>query len=294
MVNLLSQILSRKTYVNMIFGLGRFLAGLESKTLSINHNKWHYLDSGDLHKPVVVLLHGFGADKYTWLQYAPHIRKKYRVIIPDLPGFGDSGKDPTLDYSPRAQASRLALLFEALNLDSIHLAGNSMGGLIAIHFALGHPGKLSSLHLINAAGVESKKTSILETVIDEKRNPFRYTTIAEFNELLNLATYKTPWIPKLLKKDMVEKMKNNEEFYNGIFWELADSGYLDNELSRINTPVLVLWGKHDRLVDVSCAQTIKEQIPSAEIVINEFNGHMPMVESPKKSAKHYLRFLAKI
>ena len=144
----------------------RTLCGLQRRTMIIDGQTWSYLDSGGEQVPAV-LLHGFGADKYAWLAYGRLLRRRFRVIAPDLPGFGESPRDPALDYSVAAQCRRLHRFMTELGLSKVHLAGNSLGGFIAAWFALTYPEALHSLMLIDAAGVAGSRKSEADLTIEQ-------------------------------------------------------------------------------------------------------------------------------
>jgi pimeloyl-ACP methyl ester carboxylesterase len=81
-----------------------------------------------------------------------------------------------------------------------------------------------------------------------------------------------------------------------IFWTLVEDGTvhpLNDQLDRVKAPTLIIWGRHDQLIDVSCVEVLEAGIPNAESVVFEDVGHVPMIENPKGTAKHHLEFLAK-
>ncbi|MDH3806722.1 MAG: alpha/beta fold hydrolase, partial [Gammaproteobacteria bacterium] len=90
----------------LLHGLRGF-AGFKARSIDIAGVTWPYLEGGPKFGDVVILLHGFGGDKDNWPLYARFLRRAYRVIIPDLPGFGENAKDPGADYGMDAQAERL-------------------------------------------------------------------------------------------------------------------------------------------------------------------------------------------
>src|SRR5262245_31209432 len=128
--------------MTVVIALGRALCGLKHRKLEVDGFTWTYLDSAGRDKPIMLLVHGFGADKDTWLPYARLLRRRFRVIAPDLPGFGESVRDPAMDYSAEAQIDRLHRLIRALELGPVHLAGNSLGGYLSGWYALEYPATL--------------------------------------------------------------------------------------------------------------------------------------------------------
>ena len=88
----------------------------------------------------------------------------------------------------------------------------------------------------------------------------------------------------------------HRELLDKIFWNLVDDSTanpLNDQLDQVKTPTLIIWGRHDQLIDVSCVDVLKNGIPDAESVVFEDVGHVPMIENSKGTAKHHLEFLAK-
>ncbi|NIL95537.1 MAG: alpha/beta fold hydrolase, partial [Woeseiaceae bacterium] len=106
----------------------RYRTGLLPARIQVDGEPWHYLVGGPADGETVLLLHGFGANKDTWTRFAGYLTERYRVVAPDLPGFGESHRQPGQDYRLPAQRERLHAFVAALGLTDFHLAGNSMGG----------------------------------------------------------------------------------------------------------------------------------------------------------------------
>ena len=120
----------------------RRLAGLQAKTIRVQGQTFPYLvgGSGD----PLVLVHGFTADKDTWGAVARHLTAQYTVIAPDLPGFGDTVRDPNANYSLDTQVENLRVFVQSMGLKRVHLGGNSMGGVVAV-YAAKYPQEVASL-----------------------------------------------------------------------------------------------------------------------------------------------------
>src|SRR5690606_31157598 len=149
-------------------------AGLEALRVSTEDGlDWHLLQSkGGEEAPVVLLIHGFGADARNWVRFANQLEGEYRFIIPDLPGHGDTLPLTTsMDYRVSKQADRLFGLLNQLGAERFHVAGNSMGGAIAIEMARQHPGRLISLGLVDAAGVTLQTQEFRDVLAQSPGNP---------------------------------------------------------------------------------------------------------------------------
>src|SRR5262245_61750650 len=121
-------------------------AGLETASIEVGGHRIVYLvgGSGD----PVVLLHGFAADKSNWVRVAADLTPHFRVVAPDLPGFGESTRDPSSRYAVPDQVVRVHEFVQALGLHDVCVGGNSMGGAIAGAYAARYPQEVKCLWLL--------------------------------------------------------------------------------------------------------------------------------------------------
>jgi len=270
-------------------------AGLSRRTVRVGDIEWPYLDGGKATGEPVVLVHGFGGDKDNWTLYAPYLTPHHRVICPDLPGFGESDRSVDRDYCVEAQARRLCEFLDALGIERCHLAGNSMGGFIALRFALDFRGRLASLTLLDNAGVAGANTSELQRAIERRENPLELKTMADVERLLAFVYRKPPFMPRQFKRVLLDDALANERVLEKVFWTLASegiAGVLNARLGDVRAPTLIVWGRHDQLIDVSVVDELRRGIANSVAVIFEHVGHVPMLEAPQETAAHHLALLA--
>ena len=130
--------------------LERGLARVGATSIDVNGETFAYLErKGE--GEVIVLLHGFAANKDNWVRFVRHLPRSYPVLIFDLPGHGDSSFDPQKSYDAFALTERIAVAFEQLGLKRFHLAGNSLGGWVATLYAIDHPEKMLTLGLFESS-----------------------------------------------------------------------------------------------------------------------------------------------
>ncbi|MEP5486891.1 MAG: alpha/beta fold hydrolase, partial [Parasphingorhabdus sp.] len=144
---------------------------LTAKSIRVGDMLWPYLEGGSPDAEPLVLLHGFGADKDNWAAYASEIVGKYRLIAPDLPGFGENIRDINRDYDMTTQAARVRDFLDAMGIEKCHIGGNSMGGFVSLRFALDYPERLISMTLFNNAGVVGANESKLQKEAQDGNNP---------------------------------------------------------------------------------------------------------------------------
>ena len=297
-VGILTYLLFPRVLFDQARGALRRKGRMVLKSVQVGELTWPYLEGGNPAGKAVVLVHGFGGDKDNWSFYAPYLTGEYRLICPDLPGFGENARRLDIDHAVAAQAIRLRDFLDALGVDKCHLGGNSMGGYIALHFALEFPDRLRSLTLFNNAGVLGPDESELQKIVeaDGDESPLVPRTLAEMERLLGFIVHKPRYIPVQFMKLAFEDAKPHQALLDSIFEQMIDdiqNRPLNERLGEIATPTQIIWGRQDRLVDVSCATTQHAGIKDSEMVILEDVGHVPMIEAPAKTAQHHLAFLAK-
>ncbi len=293
---LVSYFVLPKALYDLMTALLRLRGGMRQKSVKVGDDLWPYLEGGRGNGVPVVLLHGFGGDKDNWSVYAPHITKHHRLIAPDLPGFGENDRSLNRDYDIASQVHRLSAFLDAMNIPKCHIGGNSMGGFIALQFAMEYADKVSSLTLFNNAGVVGDDKSELAVAAEKGENSLALSNVSDVDRLMAFVSYKPVPMPKNFKKIFFAEADAHREVLDKIFWQIAGAGInhpLNDRLGEVTAPSLIIWGRHDRLIDVSCVAVLDEGIPNSEAVIFEETGHIPMIEKPKETAAAHRAFLAK-
>ena len=280
----------------LMFAAERNRAGLELKSTVVDGETWPYLEGGSPDSPVLLLLHGFGGDKDNWTRFSRTLVEDYRVIAPDLPGFGDSARHADWDYSLTAQRDRLEAFVAALQLSPLHIGGNSMGGHLAALYTHAHPEQVLSLALLNNGGIDSPQLSEMFLAVGRGENPLVLSSPDDFDRLLAFASHKPPFVPWPAKGVMAKQIFEQAEFNRYIFTALKDERYVPLEplLGDIEQPVLIIWGEFDRVLDVSSIDVMEPLMPQAKVIVMQDTGHLPMLERPATTAAHYLEFLARL
>lgn len=247
-----------------------------------------YLEGGQ--GEPLMLLHGFGGNKDNFTRAARFLTPHYRVILPDHIGFGESTHLPGADYSPEAQAKRLHMLVQALGISKVHLGGNSMGGQIAMDYAALYPAEVSSLWLLDPAGVWSApRSELAKIILTTGHNPLIARNEEEFAQTFAFVMNDPPFIPRpILDVFAQERIKNVtlEEF---IFKQIATAS-VERNVAGLTTPTLIVWGDHDRAIHVGSAEVLHKLMPRSRVIVMRNIGHMPMLERPQQSTEDYLRF----
>lgn len=252
-----------------------------------------YLEGGDPKGAPLVLLHGFGANKDNFTRIA-RLLPKYRLLIPDHIGFGESSHPQDASYAPPAQVERLHAFAQALNLGKFHVGGSSMGGQIAVSWGALHPEEVQSLWLLDAAGAWSAPDSELVTILKAGgKNPLMATNEDEFASIFSFVMAKPPFVPRPILNVFAQERIRNNLLEQRIFDDVRG----DQTEARINglpLPTLIVFGEADRAINAGAGEVFHKLLPNSQLVIMKGIGHLPMLEDPEATAKDYLEFRAKL
>lgn len=293
-VSLLLSACSRQGIYETAIGLERSSAGLEAYTVAVGDLDIAYLRN---HQTVdgdtIVMIHGFGANKDNWTRLAGHLTDDFNVYAIDLPGHGNSSKPLGIGYRLEDQAGYVAKILEALSVDDAHIMGNSMGGAITALYAANYPGKVKSAVLFDPAGILEYESELVDLVM-EGDNPLIPKKPGDFERLMEFALEKEPFVPWPIMGVMEERAIANRDINEVIFAAIRDAGFesdFRNAITRIQAPVLIIWGKEDRVINYRNGEVFAAAIPKARLELMDGIGHAPMVEAPAESAELFRTFI---
>lgn len=266
-------------------------ANLESKTILIDGYTTHYYTNNNkTAKDTLVLLHGLGDEKNSFVQTAKTLTNDYYLILPDLLASGENSKDKNLDLSIKGQADFLKKFVTKLEVKKFNLGGNSMGGHIAAAYTIAHPKDVKKLILINAPGLSLDNHVVYTGFGSELHNE------EELNAVLSRVFYKVPEMPSPIKKLFITQINESRDFLNNTIIPQIKNGAdfdLKDKISQIKTPTLILWGKHDKVVKFNVAERFKRDIPVSELQLIENASHSPQLEVPTEVATSINIFIKK-
>jgi 3-oxoadipate enol-lactonase len=238
----------------------------------------------------VVLCHGLGGNHASWWQVAPKLAEHYRVVSWDQRGFGNSTRRSGR-YGPETAVGDLFGLLEHLGLGRVHLVGQSMGGWVAMGFALGHPERLRSLVLTDTlAGVLTPEIRAALGRSEGTRSPV-VTEVGDHPALGEEFRRRRPDLAFLYQEisSMGDKPGDAEM--------LAMLGAMRapiERVERLELPVLLVVGESDRLCPTAAMALIAERIPGAELHVIPGAGHSPYFEQPERWSRVVGDFLARL
>ena len=271
------------------YAMERSRAGLARKEIALpDGTRIVYLEGGS--GAPLVLVHGFGADKDNFTRVARYLTPHYRVIVPDLVGFGESSHRTDVDYHYAAQAQRVHDFTQALGLTRFDLGGNSMGGGIAMSLAAQHPQEVASLWLIDCAGIAAAPPSELAKIVTTTdANPLIITQESDFPAFIHFVMSDPPYIPGSVMNTLARERMANQPLERQVFLQIATDS-VDASVKGLATPTLIVWGDEDRALSVGTVPVLKTLLPNAQAIVMPHVGHAPMIERPQQSADDYLRF----
>jgi len=277
------------TLKDKAYAMERSRAGLQRKEIALaDGTRVVYLEGGS--GEPLVLVHGFGADKDNFTRVARFLTPHYRVIVPDLVGFGESAHRADVDYHYAAQAERLHAFVQALGLQRIDLGGNSMGGGIAMSYAAQHPQDVASLWLIDCAGIaEAPPSELARIVTTTGANPLMITQESDYPAFIKFVMSDPPWIPGSVMDVLARERIANQALERQVFQQIATDS-VSAAVAGLRTPTLVMWGEEDRALSVGTVPVLQKLLPNAQAIVMPHVGHAPMIERPEESAADYVRF----
>jgi abhydrolase domain-containing protein 6 len=276
----------------LLINFERWTSGVRRKSVQVGDHRVAYSEGGK-GTDSVLMVHGFTASADNWNRMAARIGKQYRVIAPDLPGWGASTRIDAASYGYPAQVERLHQFVQQIGLRRFHLMGHSMGGGISANYAAKYPGEPITLTLIAPHGVAEPEPSDLAQSVERGDNWLVVTSEAGFERLLDKAFAKRPFIPGTVRKYLAKQVVRGSEKTGKIFDEIrASTPPLEERLGQIKTPTLILWGAQDRLIHVSAAEVFRKGIKDSEVLILH-SGHMPLVENARACSEACLAFMGK-
>ena len=265
-------------------------AGLIKKEIQVDDHKIVYLEGGK--GPTILLLHGYSVNKYHWLNFAPYITKDYHVVIPDIPGYGESSKIENDSYDLSNQVLRLHKFVQAIQLNKFHIAGHSMGGLFAGTYAVRYPEEIISVALFNASGVKALEESKVYKMLEKGENPWAIKDSNDMQRVMALAYVNPPVLPYPIEKVTLETYISNRRFYEKEMKEIIPGSFsLEKDLPKIKAPTLILWGDQDQIVDISSVPVFEKGLKNHKTVIIRDCGHVPIIEKAQETAAQYLDFV---
>ena len=249
--------------------------------------------------PDLLLLHANYANLIDWNPWVDQLKKHFRVIRIDIPGHGLTEADPSNDYSMQRTVFLLENFLNELKIDTLSIAGASLGGTTSLHYASQNPEKIDNLILVSPGALNPRVRGRNEPVTLPK--PFEiiaHITPTIVTESLLKGGFGDPnnvtdelvvrWHDLLLREGQRDAQIARVNQYV--------SGNIDEVLSKIRSPTLIMWGKKNNVVPVDLAYEMKDMMKNSsriEMIIYETGGHQLVQELGLQTGEDALKYLMK-
>ena len=286
-----SEIWPERTARLLLAGLN-LSAGLQSETVETSFGEVHYLEGGE--GQTIVFLHGIYALKEHWIDMSRFISGNYRVILLDLPGFGQNQRLDPAQYDYHRQARNVLEALDAIGVEHFHIAANSMGAQIAGQLAVSIPERVQSVAFIGSpVGVSAPTPSDMDEAIAHGHVPLVVTSHDDYEARMDWLFPEEPFVPRPIARFWASSEVSNAESNEVIWNAVAASSVptLEELAPGIVQPTLVLWCEEDRIFHPSGAPILADALPNSTLVIASGCGHLPMLDQPEETARVLLGFL---
>ena len=272
-----------------------------SRFIEVEGVRVHYQEAGEREAPPVILIHGFCASTFVWSDVLlPIAEAGFRVIVPDLAGFGFSEKPRDGEYTIDAQARLIVGLMDKLGIEKAMLVGSSYGGAVASLCALDYGERVERLVLVDAVIND-----------DAKRQPLLQLAAAPLmGDVIS---------PVLLSTYTLTRWRMRKVYGQGATWLLEDermrahhrplraanahravlrtlrrwnASRVEREAHRIQHPTLLIWGEDDLDIPLEHGRRMFDAISNSRLIVFRRCGHLPQEEYPREFTKLVTEFCA--
>lgn len=259
-----------------------------SRFITVDGVRVHYQDAGDLNAPTLVLIHGFASSTLVWSKVLLEVAAAgFRVIAPDLLGYGYSGKPRRLEYTIGSQARMVVGLLDELGIDSATIIGSSYGAAVAATIALDQPERVEKLILVGAV-TNNDPTKFLvmrlfrSPILGDIVSPFLLGSRRLLKRRMKRVYDRHSWVLDERRVDARHLPLRAAATQRAIIRTVRrwDADRIHRDAHLITHPTLILWGENDREVPVRDAHSLHNEIEDARLIIFRDCGHLPHEEYP--------------
>lgn len=241
------------------------VAGFRSEYVRVGLYRVHYFVGGQ-GKPLL-LVHGLGARSEDWTPEMPSYAKNgFRVYAIDLLGCGRTDR-PDIAYTIGQQADLIRGFLDAVHVEKADVIGWSMGGWVALEFALQHPDRVSRLVAMDSAGFKFE-TNLSPDILEPNN-------ISQLKRLESVLMARHYYIPGFVQRDLLRTMERNRTVVHRTLQSLLGQDIdLTGHLGQLRMPVLLVWGAQDDLIPPGVGMRMHGAIPQSVLDIYSGCGHM--------------------
>jgi pimeloyl-ACP methyl ester carboxylesterase len=270
-----------------------------SRFADIDGVRVHFQEVGPTDGPVVFLIHGFASSNLVWSKVLLELADQgFRVIAPDLLGYGYSAKPRDLEYTIGRQAKMVVGLMNELEIDRANIVGSSYGGAVAATIALDYPSLVDKLVLVGAV-TNNRPTRYLlmrlfgSPVIGDILSPLVVGSRRLLRMRMKRVYDRHSWPMDERRVQARHLPLATRGTHRAIIRTVRrwDAERISRDAHLITQPTFILWGDRDREVPLADGQRLNEEIPNSNLKIFEACGHLPHEEYPEEFVEVVTGFL---
>ena len=275
---------------------------LNTKTGRLEKNGLNvrFAELGNRTNQPVLLFHGVPENLQCWYAVAPRLAEKYYVLALDWPGFG--GSDPfhsPEEYTSRRFAEVIIDFMDTLQISQANLVATDIALLPALLVGLEHPGRAAKMVVMDGIPFPRSQYSSWELKSFAKKGSIRGKALVQWFPRLSAQIaymkgfYRRHTIPDEVRQEFLSDgmKRSNQEAFLSYFQNFRKSQeYFEPRAHEVQTPVLVVWGKHDRFISSKLGSEIAEKLPNARLEIIEQSGHYVHMDNPQELIQVVAKF----
>ncbi|MFM7052919.1 MAG: alpha/beta fold hydrolase [Planctomycetota bacterium] len=275
---------------------GHANAGVAERFTEIDGHRWRVLDSDPAaaaDRRTVLVLHGLGTTAEAMMGVAPILSDRARVVVPDLPGFGDNGLHGDMPHDWRFYVDAIERFRAHEGLGTVDVVGTSMGGAFAAAYAATYPASVRRVVLLSPAGVKAPVQNAFMKRVADGEIPLDIKDDASLDEVLRLNFPSPPPMPAPIRQAFIDRAIERRDALLRIIEDLRPfllSG-VEPLLPSIKAPVLVLYGSLDQLTDPSMMAVWRLGLRDMQGEVFDGAGHVLLYDKPEQVAERMRRFL---
>ena len=264
---------------------------MQERWANLKGLKIRYLESGKGNDRHILFIHGLGSSADRWLGIPSALSANLHAIALDLPGFGESDKPATMDYTIENFRDTIVDFINELAINGkTSIVGHSLGGYIAAEVAMENKNQVERLVLIDSSGMLKKPTTLLEEYLRVAMNPTKDKVRKVFEQMVAGQAR----IPSKLVEGFITRINlpNAKYAFKSTLENSANTQIGFERLKLIdNIPTLIIWGIEDKVIPPEHSRLFKEAIMNSHIEIIQNAGHAPFAEKPEQVCEILRNFL---
>ena len=258
---------------------------------NLNGLKIRYLESGKGNDRHILFIHGLGSSADRWGNIPKSLSANFHTISIDLPGFGESDKPLSIDYTIKTFRD---VVIDFLNLlalnDMTSIVGHSLGGYVASEVTMQNKTNVERLVLIDSSGFLKKPTPLLEKYLSVAMNPTNVNVRNIFEQMVSDGTK----IPLKLVESFIKRINlpNAKYAFRSTLQNSTNTQIKLDKLKLMDSiPTLIIWGVEDKVIPLQHSELFKKSISNSHVEIIQDAGHAPFTEKPEQVSELIRNFL---